>query len=273
MSPPEEPSPPTQGFQMSSKRALGETALVLGVVLGVIFGVMWLAGRGAAYFTDSVPLSVDRTLGEQSARLLHMTTPQCADPAAQRYVEAIAAPLLAALDDRRFEYHFVVVDDAEVNAFALPGGFVTVNSGLLATAESGEEVAAVLAHELQHVVLRHGTRRMLRELGASTVLSAIFGGTDIAVPARATHDLVSTAYDRDEESEADARGLALLVRAGIDPRGMARFFARLAKESPQPPALLSTHPDPGDRAEAAAKAARAVKQPRALPSPRGLTCK
>jgi predicted Zn-dependent protease len=273
MTSPEEPNPPAQGFQMSSRRTLVELGLVVGVVGGGIALVMWLAARGASRFTGSVPLDVDRTIGEQASRLVLATQAPCADPGPKRYVEAIAAPLLEALQDRRFEYHFVVVDDPEVNAFALPGGFVTVDFGLLKAAESGEEVAAVLAHELHHVILRHGTRRILRELGASTVLTAIFGGTAIAVPAGAAHDLASTAYDRDEESEADSRGLALLVRAGIDPHGMSSFFERLARLSPTPPALLSTHPDPGDRAEAAARAAKGARVTTTLPSPRGLSCR
>ncbi len=113
---------------------------------------------------------------------------------------------------------------------------------------------------------------MLRELGATTILSALFGGTTVAVPAKVTHDFLSNAYDRDQEREADAGGLALLVKAGIDPRGMASFFTRLAKTSMSPPAWLSTHPDPGDRAEAAARAAKGAEPRIHLPSPKGLKC-
>jgi predicted Zn-dependent protease len=261
---------------MSGKRTAVEIALLLGVVGGVILAILWFARYGAERFTGLVPLDVDRTMGEQTARALAMTSTVCTDPAPKKYVEAVVAPLLAALDDHRFEFRFVVVDDPEVNAFALPGGFVTVNKGLLDSAESSDEVAAVLAHELQHVLRRHGTQRMLRELGASTLLSALFGGTDIAVPAKATHDFVSNAYDRDQESEADERGLALLVKAGLDPRGMSRFFERLAKTGLAPPALLSTHPDPGDRAAKAARAAETMHGTRAattLPSPKGMKCR
>ena len=266
---------PTEGFQMSGKRALLEISLLVGVVGGTILGVLWFARHGAERFTSSVPLAIDRTIGEQTARALHQSSTVCTDPGPKKYVEAVAASLTGALDDHRFTFQFVVVDDPEVNAFALPGGFVTVNKGLLDSAETGDEVAAVLAHEMQHVLRRHGTERMLRELGASTLLSALFGGTDIAVPAGVTHDFISNAYDRDQESEADELGLALLVKAGLDPRGMSRFFARLAKAGLNPPALLSTHPDPGDRAEKAERAARAMpagQVMKTLPSPRGLGC-
>jgi predicted Zn-dependent protease len=264
---------PPQGFQVSGKRTVVETALVVGLVVLVVVGLLALVRLGAGALVNRVPISVDRALGEQSARAVRASSSPCTDAGPKNYVDAIAAPLVKALADDRFEFDFVVVDDDEVNAFALPGGFVTVDMGLLKHAESGEEVAAVLAHELQHVVRRHGTRRILRELGASALLSAVFGGTDIAVPASVVRDFVSQAYDRSEESEADSRGLELLVRAGIDPRGMATFFERLAKTSTAPPAILSTHPDPGDRAERAAKVAREAKPTVTLPAPTGLRCR
>jgi predicted Zn-dependent protease len=264
----------TTGFQMSGRRSALEIALILGALGGVILGVLWFARYGAERFIGAVPLGVDRTMGEQTARLVSLTSSPCTDGAPKQYVETVAAPLLAAMDDSRFTFSFVVVDDPEVNAFALPGGFVTVNRGLLDAAESGDEVAAVLAHEMQHVLRRHSTQRMLRELGASAFLSALFGGTDIAVPAKATHDFVSNAYDRAQESEADERGLALMLKAGLDPRGMSRFFERLAKAGLTPPALLSTHPDPGDRADKAARAAQSgAKVTTLLPSPRGMRCR
>lgn len=268
-----DPTPAPPGFQMSTRRALTEILLIVSVLGGGIALVMWLAGRAALVLTDSVPVSVDETIGEQSSRVVQATSTPCSRPEATRYVNDIADPLVRALADPRFTFRFVVVDSLEVNAFALPGGFVTVNSGLLEAAESGEEVAAVLAHELTHVVRRHGTQRMLRELGATTVLSALFGATSVAVPARVTHDFLSNAYDRDQEREADSGGLALLKSAGIDPGGMATFFRRLSKTGVAPPAWLSTHPDPGDRAESAARAAKGARVTVHLPSPMTVHCR
>lgn len=264
---------PTPGFQMTGRRALWEIAIVVGVIVVAVVGLIALIKVGAGALVNHVPTSFDRTLGDQAGRTIEATSSPCTDPGPRKFVEAVAAPLVRTLDDKRWDFRFIVVENEEVNAFALPGGFVTVNMGLLDNAESGEEVAAVLAHELQHVVCRHGTRRMLRELGTSVIFGALFGATDVSVPASAVRDFMTNAYDRSEESEADARGLTLLLQAGVDPGGMARFFERLEKTSVAPPAILSTHPDPGDRAAKAALAAKGAHPTLSLPSPKGLHCK
>jgi len=264
---------PSQGFQMSGRRASLEIAIVLGLIAIAVIVVLALVKAGAGVLADYVPTSFDRTLGDQAGRAVETTSSPCTDPGPKQYVETIAAPLVRSLGDKRWDFRFIVVENDEINAFALPGGFVAVNMGLLSKAESGEEVAAVLAHELQHVVCRHGTRRMLRQLGTSVAFTAVFGSPDIAVPASVVREFLSNAYDRSEESEADARGLTLLLQAGVDPGGMATFFTRLEKTSLAPPAIISTHPDPGDRAEKAKLAASGAKPTVTLPSPKGLHCK
>ena len=99
----------------------------------------------------------------------------------------------------------------------------------------------------------------------------IFGGGDLHRLGQTAGQLMSLAYDRDQESEADLRGVDLLVAAHIDPRGLSSFFERLAQDSPAPPELLSTHPDPGDRAALVAR--KAVGEDfEPLPSPQGISC-
>jgi predicted Zn-dependent protease len=264
--------PPTQGFQMSKSRSALELGVLVGGAAALIGASVWLVRHSVDLAIGYVPVEVDRTFGEQVSRALGATSKQCPNPAALAYVQKVAAPLLASLEEKRFSFQLSVSASEEVNAFALPGGFITVNYGLLKAADSGEEVAAVLAHELQHVLQRHGTRRLLRDLGSSALLAALFGGTDIFVPASIAQDLTHTAYDRDQERESDSRGLELLTRADIDPRGMATFFERLAKTSPTLPELVSTHPDPGDRAKKAADAASKHPGARRLPSPKGVPC-
>ncbi len=265
--------PPQTGFGHSKRRVAAELTLIIGVLLGLVFGGLWLVRSLAGWLSFLVPTSVDVALGEQAFTSLAPASKRCDNEETNAYVKTIADALTAQVDSD-FSFHFVVADDDAVNAFALPGGFVTVNMGLLRKAGSGEEVAGVVAHELAHVTERHGTKRILRGLGSMALMSLVFGGTDVETPAALLAGLVNTAYDRDQEASADEVGLALLVRAGIDPRGMARFFERVRDEPGAAiPELLSTHPDPGNRAERAAHAAKDAPISVALPSPKNLRCR
>jgi predicted Zn-dependent protease len=259
----------SRGFNPRGHRLLIELVLILAVLVGV--GVSALRGGGAlaSVLTPLVPLSVDRKLGEMADATLFAR--DCPNPAAKKYVEQLAQPLLDAARPLPFELRFRVVDDSAVNAMALPGGFVVVNRGLLEAAQSGEEVAGVLGHEIQHALLRHGTRRMLREMGGALALSVLFGGSDLHDYAQVGSRLTGLKYDRAEEREADQRGVALLVRARIDPSGLARFFERLSKDDLNPPELLSTHPDPGNRAREI-RATSLDGAPRELPKPSAIQC-
>jgi beta-barrel assembly-enhancing protease len=262
---------PTGGFNPQSGRLFIEvvTAIALVVALGV--GVIVAGGRIAAWSTPLVPLSVDRSLGEMSQKQLSLLGGDCESPEPLAYVLSISETVLRAAGPSPFPFKFRVDQSEEVNAFALPGGFVTVNFGLLQAAETGEEVAGVIGHEIQHALLRHGTKRMLRQMGSGALLFLVFGGGDLHGLGQTAGQFASLSYDRAEESEADQRGVELVVRAGIGPRGMVSFFERLQRDSIQPPALLSTHPDPGDRAALVARSGAAGPF-KSLPSPHGLRC-
>lgn len=270
--PPSHDQPPPPGFHNSPRRVALELLVLVGVVVALGVGVTWGGGALASSLTPFLSTGVDRSLGAAAARQVELGQRECPNPAAQEYVEALAQPLLEAAGELPFEFRFRVVDDPSVNAFALPGGFVTVQRGLLEAAETGEEVAGVLAHEIQHALLRHGTRRMLRQLGARSLLWLVTGGSDLHGLASSVGYLTELGYDRDQESEADREGLELMVRAGIDPRGLATFFERLEGKGVTPPELLSTHPDPGNRARAVREAAQEVTVTRKLPPPSSAPC-
>lgn len=174
------------------------------------------------------------------------------DPVVKKAVETIGERLVAQLPkDQPYPFEFHPVWDKVENAYALPGGQVLITSGLLAAAESPDEVAGILGHEIQHVMGRHTFRRIGRELGLAFLAAMIFG--DITGLAASGRGLVGLAFDRGQEAESDRVGLALAHRAGFDPAAMATFFKRHQQDQALDPgaeqalSLLSTHPADTER--------------------------
>jgi len=141
--------------------------------------------------------------------------------------------LLARLEQgaptRDYTFDLLVLDADFVNAFALPGGYMLVSTGLIKASQSPDELAGVLAHEMAHITARHGTQRLLREYAWAFFARLLIGGGDGLVTYLAG-SMITSAFDRDDEREADAKGVERLLGAGINPLGLADFFARLEKE-------------------------------------------
>ncbi|MCP4449732.1 MAG: M48 family metallopeptidase [Myxococcales bacterium] len=264
---PEPPPPPPGGFRMGRRHIVVEL-LVAGVALValVMFFVSssaWMAGMAL----KGLPVSMDKSLGRAAAAQIELAQPRCTNPSAQHYVEEIVARLAEEMHDSRFEYYLVLLDAPSVNAFALPGGFVFVHSGLLEAAQSGAEVAGVLAHELSHVALRHGVQAVLRSVGRLTLIGIVFGVSDAGVLLGHGASLHDLSYGRDHEAEADSMGHALLKRAGISPLGLATFFDRLRRDEIEAPEFFSSHPDSAKRARAAQDAAMGFVETTIVPAP------
>jgi predicted Zn-dependent protease len=176
---------------------------------------------------------------------------QCRDPDRLAALEAIVERLVGSSDVGAYQFRVTVVDDTLVNALAAPGGYIVVFQGLLAQAETPEVVAGVLAHEIQHVVQRHGTSAVLKDLPMILAATVISGGDQTAGSMLgATATLGSLQYRRGDEAEADREGLRMLRAARIAPDGMIGFFATLAAAAGEPSGLatyLSTHPRSADR--------------------------
>ena len=229
------------------RRTLGWSAIALLVLSPLLLGVLLFtqAGRLAAAIAARIPLEQEQQLGRQAFESMRGELRLVDDSPAQRTVEELGQRLSRG---SRYRYEFHVADDSTLNAFALPGGIVVVHRGLITATRRPEELAGVLAHEIQHVELRHGTAGLVRELGWRalwTFLSGDWGGT---LAGQATAQLGSLKFSRDAESAADMAGFDALVATGIDPSGMADFFATMARQSPaSPPAFLSTHPASDDR--------------------------
>ena len=214
----------------------------------------------------------ERVLGEAFMRAVRASLTLVDDPLVEQYVQSLGYRLVASSDRRDLAFTFFVVEDASLNAFAAPGGFIGVNSGLISATRSESEFASVLAHEIAHVTQRHiaraiehGSRSNLPVLAG--ILAAVIVGTQDIEAGQATAVAVigSSAqrqinFTRDNEKEADRVGIGMLADAGFDPREMAGVFEKLqnaARYSQRPPEYLSTHPVTTNRiAEARDRAAR-----------------
>lgn len=175
------------------------------------------------------------------------------------YVNRLGLQLATVAPGEKYPYQFRLVNDTAINAFALPGGFIYINRGIIEAADREAEVAGVIAHEIGHVALRHGTNQASRNsifsLGFG-ILGGIFGGGGGvgSIVAQAGVGLGAAAFfngfSRDAERQADLMGAQILYDAGWDPTGMPEFFEKLeAQGGSRGPEFLSSHPNPGNRAQ------------------------
>ena len=205
----------------------------------------------------------DVELGQQAKAEAEQQLPIMRDDEANSYVQELGRRLVAAippeLQHPEFRYTFEVVNVREINAFALPGGPMFVNRGMIEAAHTEGEVAGVMAHELSHVVLRHGTAQASKatkyQIGeiAGAVVGAIVGGALGNVISQGTQFGLGTAFmrfSREFERQADLEGSHIMARAGYDPHDMANMFKTIEQEKGSGgPQWLSDHPNPGNRSE------------------------
>ncbi len=235
-------------------------------LLGVLFTCV--AGVAAAQTVITAPKNKytpaqDVQLGREAAAQADKELPILRDPATTAYLERIGRRLIdaapAQFQHAEFRYTFKVVDQKEINAFALPGGPTYFNRGMFLAAKTEAEAAGVLAHELSHVLLRHGTAQATKatpyQIGtiAGAILGAVVGGRKGEVIAQGTQLGIGAAFmrfSREYEKQADLLGAQIMARAGYDPREMASMFRTIAGEDRGgAPEFLSSHPDPGNRYE------------------------
>ena len=154
-------------------------------------------------------------------------------------------------ENEYLKYSFTVIDkETEVNAFAIPGGYVFLYSGLIKAATNEAEIAGVLAHEIAHIAERHGVDQLVKQRGVDYVKQLIFGN-DPSLIAEVVTSLVFLKFSRENEYEADSNAIEFLIKGGYNPNGMKTFLQLLADNSGWNFEPVSTHPDPQKRVEAA----------------------
>jgi beta-barrel assembly-enhancing protease len=241
------------------------STLIIAVVAGATYfwGIRLLADGLARV----APRSMEERLGRSAVAILAPPPSLCTDRAAMEPLERLTARLSAAAQTK-YRIRVLCSNNPMVNAFAAPGGTIVVFRGLLEEIESPDELAGVLAHEIQHVTHRHATRALMRETSARALLALL--SVDPSGSPQTMQGFVTLAnlnYQRSDEEEADREAVALLRRARIRPDALAMFFRRLQKypgTSLGKWTYLSTHPDLAQRiddVEAAVGTVRASTAP------------
>lgn len=236
---------------MRAKTALRSLTLIAAVGIG-----LWAQPRQLKPGFNLFTKDQDVQLGKEAAGEIEKQVEVVNNRELTDYVARIGQKLAAQPEADKYPYTFKVVNDNSINAFALPGGPAFVNTGLIAAVDNEAQLAGVLAHEISHVALRHGTSQATKAnfiqlaagLGSSVLgsgsLLAQLGQLGIGFGANS----VFLKYSRSAETDADLLGARILAKAGYNPLEMARFFEKLEKEGgSRGPQFLSSHPNPGNR--------------------------
>ncbi len=234
-------------FPAGARRTAGILALGGGVAL---------SGCASA---SSVTPQQEAQLGAQYAAEINRQLPIVQNPSVHGYINQLGRSIARRVDPR-LEYTFYVVDAPEVNAFAIPGGYIYVNRGLIERADNMSELAGVLGHEVGHVVERHGLEQMARmqntELGLNLgyiLLGRAPGQLEQAAVGAAAQGLIVAPNSREAENEADEVAVQYLVQSGINPEGLVTMFRELLREQQGSPSSVeqwfSTHPLTQERIE------------------------
>ena len=221
-----------------------------------------LIGLAFAATTAGCAISTQQEvqMGTEYAQQINAQLPIVRDPEVVRYINVLGDSIAKLADSRNLDWQFFVVNASEVNAFAVPGGYVYVNRGLIERAQRMDQLAGVLGHEIGHVVRRHSVQQMEKAQGANVgvTLACVLTGVCNNQATAAAINIGGTAlfakFSRDDEAEADAEGVKNVVRAGIDPRGIPEMFRILLDERERSPSTVSswfaTHPLEEDRIRA-----------------------
>jgi Zn-dependent protease with chaperone function len=232
---------------------IGLVALVLACLVG-----LWLAkDRIAEYIADKIPISWEQKFGDQVYAQVAQQGKILTDSKWAPEIKRITDRLEPVVAKSGYTFQFHIVQDTNVNAFAIPGGHVVILTGLLEHAESSEEVAGVLAHELAHVTRKHSLRNMIKSAGLILMIQAVLGDASglLALAGEGSRFLLQQKFSRDFEREADDTGWSYLTEARIDPRGMITFFKKMKvmianagmSSMENSLALLNTHPASQER--------------------------
>jgi Zn-dependent protease with chaperone function len=234
-------------------------SLLVGLVALALFAtpLATLAQTKISYHSNKYSPNDDVKVGQQAAREVEQQMPLMRDQEVENYVSRVGERLVEAIPQEfqhpEFRYYFRVVNAKDINAFALPGGPMYVNRGMIEAARNEGEMAGVMAHELSHVALRHGTAQATKAqkysilAGVLGVGGAILGGPAVGQVAQASIGAYFLKFSREYETEADLLGAQIMARAGYDPHDLANVFRTLEQQGGGGGGFFSDHPSPANR--------------------------
>ncbi|MFQ5698861.1 MAG: M48 family metalloprotease [Myxococcota bacterium] len=228
------------------------------IALSVCLGIACVHARHLKQLNPlSTDISIDeeKRIGADIQRQIRAQAKLVSDPVLLGYLNAIGQRLVKVTEPQPFIYRFNLIEDDSLNAFAVPGGYIYIHTGVLARAGDVSELAGVLAHEIAHVRRRHIAKARKKEgLGQLVQLLALAGAAATGQPGLASlgqglNIAMKLSHSRQQESDADRNGIEYMIRAGYDPTGMERFFQRIqtAARGPDIPPYLYSHPAIGER--------------------------
>jgi predicted Zn-dependent protease len=216
-----------------------------------------IAQTKVSYHSNKFSVQDDVKLGRQAAQEAEQQYPILRDEDARGYVERVGQRLVSGIPSEfqhpEFQYYFKIVNASDINAFALPGGPMYVNRGMIDAARNEGEMAGVMCHELSHVALRHGTAQATKAqkysilAGIAGVAGTIFGGPGVGQLAQAPFAVYLLKFSREYETEADVLGARICANAGYDPRDLANMFRTIERQGGGGGGFFSDHPSPKDR--------------------------
>ena len=256
-------NPNLLGEIKNSKKVLNKTLrtslIVLGSIVLLVLGFIFLKVKMVSKIANQVPKSWEKTAGDKLFSAMSMQFAFVTNDSLKKEFLKVAAPLFKQIEQEGYDIDLYFVNDPTINAFALPGGKVIIQTGLIANAKSWEEVMGVLGHELAHVTKRHHIRGVIDNIGVFTLMAVVLGDVSAIAGtfANVGGELASLSNSREFENEADEAGLKYLENAHINPNGMISFFETLKKEHATEMdstinktvdlSFLSTHPNTQDR--------------------------
>ena len=219
-------------------------------VTGAIY--VWGIPALATLVAPRVPVAWEESVGRSAIAYMAPPERRCGDPRVGAAMDEIVHRLTASAPPSPYTLQVYVVNRTVVNAHALPGGNIVIFKGLLERTRTAEELAGVVAHELQHVLRRHTTRAVIQDASTGLLLMALTGDLTgpLAYGLQTARTLGELRYSRRAEDEADIEGMKMLLAARVDPAGMIDFFDTIGREEGRQPKALtyfSTHPLAADR--------------------------